>query len=292
MVPTRGLLVSRVVGRGLSRSGRVLSQSSFLSRFSPYAFLLAGHRQRGLGPLRRPEERHHSSTQAPSTHLRACRRSSPSSSRPWSHRAPRRTKAETGAKVALRPLPLRGIAPFKASVKRLLTPPHGRVSRVRVDRAPSSTSSPERGFKSERADASAAKSTAKSHRTMRVPLVANGVRAVTERLTGMMPHDSRKNNNASPLAGATTAGTTREATGTTRSPRRSARSPSASSSTPTPRAPSSTTTARAPPRSAQPRGNARRRSDERHRIEPPRTSSPASRCTCCTAGATATDGAS
>lgn len=151
------------VGRGLSRSGRVLSQSSFLSRFSPYAFLLAGHRQRGLGPLRRPEERHHSSTQAPSTHLRACRRSSPSSSRPWSHRAPRRTKAETGAKVALRPLPLRGIAPFKASVKRLLTPPHGRVSRVRVDRAPSSTSSPERGFKSERADASAAKSTAKSH---------------------------------------------------------------------------------------------------------------------------------
>ena len=42
---------------------------------------------------------------------------------------------------------------------------------------------------------------------MRVPLVANGVRAVTERLTGMMPHDSRKNNNASPLAGATTAGT-------------------------------------------------------------------------------------
>lgn len=164
VVPTRGLLVSRVVRRGLSRSGRVLSQSSFLSRFSPYAFLsFAGHRQRGLGPLRRPEERHHSSTQAPSTHLRACRRSSPSSSRPWSHRAPRRTKAETGAKVALRPLPLRGIAPFKASVKRLLTPPHGRVSRVRVDRAPSSTSSPERGFKSERADASAAKSTAKSH---------------------------------------------------------------------------------------------------------------------------------
>lgn len=160
VVPTRGLLVSRFVRRGLSRSGRVLSQSSFLSRFSPYAFLLAGHRQRGLGPLRRPEERHHSSTQAPSTHLRACRRSSPSSSRPWSHRAPRRTKAETGAKVALRPLPLRGIAPF-ASVKRLLTPPHGRVSRVRVDRAPSSTSSPERGFKSERADASPAP-TAKS----------------------------------------------------------------------------------------------------------------------------------
>lgn len=119
------------VGRGLSRSGRVLSQSSFLSRFSPYAFLLAGHRQRGLGPLRRPEERHHSSTQAPSTHLRACRRSSPSSSRPWSHRAPRRTKAETGAKVALRPLPVRGIAPFKASVKRLLTPPHGRLLRSR-----------------------------------------------------------------------------------------------------------------------------------------------------------------
>ena len=163
VLPTRGLLVSRVVRRGLSRSGRVLSQSSFLSRFSPYAFFsFAGHRQRGLGPLRRPEERHHSSTQAPSTHLRAYRRSSPSSSRPWSHRAPRRTKAETGAKVALRPLPLRGIAPFKASVKRLLTPPHGRVSRVRVDRAPSSTSSPERGFKSERADASAAKSTAKS----------------------------------------------------------------------------------------------------------------------------------
>ena len=163
VLPTRGLLVSRVVRRGLSRSGRVLSQSSFLSRFSPYAFFsFAGHRQRGLGPLRRPEERHHSSTQAPSTHLRACRRSSPSSSRPWSHRAPRRTKAETGAKVALRPLPLRGIAPFKASVKRLLTPPHGRVSRVRVDRAPSSTSSPTSGFKSERVDASAAKSTAKS----------------------------------------------------------------------------------------------------------------------------------
>ena len=118
--------------RGLSRSGRVLSQSSFLSRFSPYTFcVFAGHRQRGLGPLRRPEERHHSSTQAPSTHLRACRRSSPSSSRPWSHRAPRRTKAETGAKVALRPLPLRGIAPFKASVKRLLTPPHGRLLRSR-----------------------------------------------------------------------------------------------------------------------------------------------------------------